>query len=183
MDNVKTKIIKAAAELLNEKDINAITSRDIAARAQVSIGNINYNFESKDEVLSLAVQQNFLHDVRLFKRKTVEIINPKKELMHIMEEFLTRLIKYKHLSRFALKYKLTKRTFNSERYLLPYIAKYLEGKPVSPLEIKLKAMQINAVFSVAFFNTEEFFKYSDLDLYNPDDVKKMITALIDSVLE
>lgn len=183
MDSVKEKIINAAAELLGEKDIEAITSRDIAARAKVSLGNINYNFASKDEVLSIAVQQSFLQDVQAYKRKPAKIINPKEELKQITEEFLIRLIKYKQLSRFALKYKLTNRTFNSERYLLPYIAKHYEGKAVSPLELKLKAMQINACVSVAFFNTEEFFKYSDLDLNSSEDMTKMIVALIDSVLE
>ena len=183
MDNIKDKIIKAAAELLNDKAIESITSRDIAARAQVSLGNINYNFASKDEVLALAVQQNFLNNIRLYQKRCANILNAKEELKQITEDFLAQLLKYKNLSLFALKYKLTNRTFNSERYLLPYIVKHYEGKTIDLLGIKLKAMQINAAVSVAFFNAEEFYKYSDLDINNPGDVKKMIGSLIDSVLD
>jgi len=186
MDNtetVKNRIIKAAEELLKEKDIESITSRDIAAKAQVSLGNINYHFKSKDELLSIAVQQNFFDTVQIYKRKKTDIKNPKEELKQITEVFFAHLMKYKRIGRFVLKYKLTNRTFRSERYLMPYIAKHYEGRQISPLHIKLKAMQINSVVSVAFFNSEEFFKYTDLDLSNEDDAKKMIANLIDSILE
>ncbi len=182
-ETVKNKIVQAAEELLKEKDIESITSRDIAAKAQVSLGNINYHFKSKDELLSVAVQQKFFDTVQLYQRKRTDIKNPKEELKQITEEFFTHLMKYKRIGRFVLKYKLTNRTFNSERFLMPYIAKHYEDKQISPLRIKLKAMQINSVVSVAYFNSEEFFKYTDLDLRNEDDVKKMIANLIDSILE
>lgn len=183
MGTVKIKIIKAARDLINEKDIESITSRDIAAKANVSLGNINYYFKSKEELLSLAVQQNFFQTVQLYKRNRTEISNPKEELKQITRDFFSQLIKYRKVGRYVLKYKLTNRTFNSERYLLRYIEKYFEGREMNALCLKLKAMQINSVISIAFFNREEFNKYTDLDLYNLDDVNKMIETLIDGILD
>lgn len=180
--NVKDKLINAALELLREKEIEAITSRDIANRANVSLGNINYYFKSKEELLSCTVQEHFSHTVQIFKDKGTVIKNPKEELAEVIQDFFNHLVKYKRIGKYVLKYKLTSRTFNSERYLLPYIAKFYENKSISPMSLKLKTLQLSSVITIAFFNSNEFFRYTDIDLDKSSDVKKMIGVLIENVL-
>jgi AcrR family transcriptional regulator len=180
--NVKDRLVKAALELLTQNDIEAITSRDIANHANVSLGNINYYFKSKEELLSFAVQEHFSQTVQIFKNSDKQIRNPKKELTLIIHDFFEHLAKYKAIGRYVLKYKLTTRTFNSERYLLPYIAKYYENTNIEPISLKLKALQLSSVITMAFFNSKEFYRYADIDLNKSSDVNKMIEALIDNVL-
>ena len=51
--NAKERILQAAIELLAE--FETITVRQIAERAEVGIGSINYHFQSKDNLLNEAV--------------------------------------------------------------------------------------------------------------------------------
>ena len=54
--DVREKIIHAATELLGElSDVEKVTVRQIAERADVAIGSINYHFKSRDNLLGIAV--------------------------------------------------------------------------------------------------------------------------------
>ena len=54
----KERIIKAATTLINESagDVNYITTRRIAEKAQVGIGLINYHFQTKENLIKICVQ-------------------------------------------------------------------------------------------------------------------------------
>lgn len=56
---VKEKIIKVTIDLIKEKngDIDKITIRDIAKRANIGVGLINYHFQNKKNLLDICVQQ------------------------------------------------------------------------------------------------------------------------------
>ena len=54
----KERIIEATTELINESsgDINCITTRRIAEKAQVGIGLINYHFQTKENLIKTCIQ-------------------------------------------------------------------------------------------------------------------------------
>ena len=180
-ESVKARIIKATEELLHDKDIEAITCRDISDKAGVGLGNINYHFKSKDKLITGVVKEIFQNTILGFKNRNPEITNPRKELAQIIFQMFAFILKYKKIGRYVLKQKLTNRTFNAERYLLKYFEKDDAGKGVPPLQLRLKALQINSAILIAFFNHEEFYKYCEIDLYNQADLKRMIACLLDSV--
>lgn len=47
----KNKIVQAAVEVIQEKEISEITIRDICEKADISIGSFYYYFQSKDDLL------------------------------------------------------------------------------------------------------------------------------------
>jgi len=54
----KERLIQTTIDLLEDVDeVNDITVRQIAERAGVGIGSINYHFQSKDNLLNEAVMQ------------------------------------------------------------------------------------------------------------------------------
>lgn len=57
-DDVKRRILRAAVELLREKqDADKVSIRSIALRAGVSVGMANYHFQTKDNLIERAVQE------------------------------------------------------------------------------------------------------------------------------
>lgn len=57
-ENVKERLIQATMDLLKkEKSAKKLTARKIAETADANLAMINYYFKSKDELVSLAVNQ------------------------------------------------------------------------------------------------------------------------------
>ena len=65
--DARERIISSAIEILYEvSDIEKITVRQIAERANVGIGTINYHFNSKDNLLSFAIGEVMANRVNEF---------------------------------------------------------------------------------------------------------------------
>ncbi len=165
-----------------EKDVDTITSRDIAQRAGAGLGTLNYHFKSRDELLSQAVMARFNAAAQNYRNTKPETDDPKAALTGQIESMLRLLLKFGDAAKFALKHKMTGRGFTAERHMLRLIRQYYEGHGISELEMKLKAMQLSAVVSMAFFNREEFFRYADISLEEAQDVSRFVRALVGSVL-
>jgi AcrR family transcriptional regulator len=57
MDETRERIIESGIQLMLEiGDLRKVTMRDIAKRAGVGLGLINYHFQSKDELMRLAIR-------------------------------------------------------------------------------------------------------------------------------
>lgn len=58
-DRIKDSIISSTIKLIEESDgnIEAITSREIAKKANISLGLINYHFQSKENLIEICVQK------------------------------------------------------------------------------------------------------------------------------
>ncbi len=49
--NTRQKILKTALKLLNEKGVNQVSAKTIAARMEISDGNLRYYFRTKEDIL------------------------------------------------------------------------------------------------------------------------------------
>jgi len=179
---VKKRMLRAAGALLDEKDIGSITSRDIARLAGVGLGSINYHFKSRDDLLMQAAFARFEGVAEGFRRKDAVAADPKAELEQQMIDMLQLMLAMGDIGRFVLRRKLSSRTFTAERHMLKYIRQFYEGCTLSPLALKLKASQLSAVATMAFFNPEAFCRYTDIDLNLPEERELFIKTLISSVL-
>ncbi|NLV73683.1 MAG: TetR/AcrR family transcriptional regulator [Chloroflexi bacterium] len=67
--DVKESIIDATTELIRESNgnLNQVTIRNIALRADVSIGLINYHFMSKQQLIEVCVERIIRQVIRSFK--------------------------------------------------------------------------------------------------------------------
>lgn len=77
-----------AIEILNEvSDIEKITVRQIAERAKVGIGTINYRFNSKDNLLSFAVGEVMANKINKFlKPQQNSHLDPVENLKTMLKE-------------------------------------------------------------------------------------------------
>ncbi len=182
-NDLKKRILQAAQDLMEEKDADAITSRDIARRAGVGLGTINYHFKSRDELLSQAVMARFNSAAEELRKSETHTADPKAELTRQLEGMLRTLLQFGDAAKFALKHKITSRGFNAERHMQKLIRQHYEGLRFSELEMNLKAMQLSAVVSMAFFNREEFFRFTDVNLDDAQEVSRFVRTLVDSVLK
>lgn len=180
--SVRQRLLVAAQELLANKDAETITSRDIASHAGVGIGNINYHFQSKDNLITQAVGLSFQAAFDKTGSMGNDIVNPKEELEQLLYDMFAYVLKFKSIGRYVLKHKMTNRTFHSERYIMRYIAAHYQNTDIDHLSLKLKALQINAAVMVAFFNSAEFYKFCETDLYDEKDLKKMLHVLVENTL-
>ena len=69
--NIKEHIMDVTTQLIQESDgdINQITIRRIAERAQVGLGLINYHFGSKDKLILECIQRIINNVVHCLHRK------------------------------------------------------------------------------------------------------------------
>ena len=86
----KDKIINAAIGLYNEKGLSNITSRHIAAKIEISHGNLEYHFPNK-EALLLAIYDKMIREVSgFYGEQDHDISHPIEHLHRILlrlEEF------------------------------------------------------------------------------------------------
>lgn len=66
--NQKEKIIEVTTALINENhgDLNLVTARKIADRAEVGLGLINYHFGSKDQLVTECVQKILTNQIKVY---------------------------------------------------------------------------------------------------------------------
>lgn len=66
--NQKEKIIEATTLLINENqgDLNLVTARKIADRAEVGLGLINYHFGSKEQLVTECVQKILAEQIKVY---------------------------------------------------------------------------------------------------------------------
>ncbi|MBS3969913.1 MAG: helix-turn-helix transcriptional regulator [Clostridia bacterium] len=73
--DARNRIIKAAIEILDEvTDVDKITVRQVAERANVGTGLINYHFKTKNNLLSLAVGDVMAQMATKFSRMVVYVM-------------------------------------------------------------------------------------------------------------
>jgi len=57
MSNRRENILKTALELFNERGIDGVTTRDIAKKIKISLGNLTYYFPSKSDIVFALMQE------------------------------------------------------------------------------------------------------------------------------
>ena len=84
----KDRIAKAAMEILNEvSDPDTITVRQIAQRAKVGVGLINYHFQTKENLLYRAVGDAIAQmAVHLQNQNSGENPDPVRKLKTMLKE-------------------------------------------------------------------------------------------------
>lgn len=79
--NVKENIINVTTKLIEESDgdVKKITARNIAERAKIGLGLINYHFQSKDNLITICVQR-IINNVILGFDMSADYNNDKERL-------------------------------------------------------------------------------------------------------
>lgn len=180
----KDKLIKATFKLMEESsDPLNVTSRQIAAAADVKPSMINYCFGSRENLIYQVFQTqylSFLNDDEVQKLLNSDL-SPKdilKNLHFIVADILVHNFKFtKAITPFVL----FKRDLSKESFSFPYVYKHYNGSK-SESECKLIAYEMSTMMQLLVFRKDELKESFNIDLDNSDELKRYIDLRIDLLL-
>ena len=177
----RARILESAWNILQEKkDANAVTVREVATRAEVGIGLINYHFESKDKMLMEAAGNAM--KIAAMKWEEVEKDNtlyPKESLFQMLTQLSDMGSEHEYLIRMAARLELTEGEIGTPLFILPYV-KRITG--FEDTQAKLVAFVLITAIQSAVLRIDAFGRYTGYNIRNKDDRDKMIAKLIDICL-
>lgn len=182
--DAKNRILTAAAEILDETgDVEKVTVRQIAERANVGTGLINYHFKSKDNLLEIAVGEK-MAQMALKLANTVEggESDPVSRLKTMIKELFDYAKGYEKLIRFSLTRSILGGERQAELFLVPLLREVFEGRK-SEMELRIIAMQIILPIQAASINAASFRLYSGIDLNSETQRKSYIDTLVDNIIQ
>lgn len=177
----RQRILTEAYRLLTEvKDAEKVTIREIAKRAEVGVGLVNYHFASKDAMLMEAIG-SALAAVAIQWQSSAEdtAVDPKHALKEMLGQLMTMGAEHFHLIQLAAKFELTEGDVHTPRFILPFIRR-ITGFEES--EAKLIAFSIISNLQSATLRTPQFKAFTGLDLKNASDRDRYLERLLRSHL-
>lgn len=177
-------IIDTAKDLMNETgNIEEITVRQIAARAEVGIGLINYHFKSKDNLLSAAVGDVMSEIItRFMKGDNDTISQPVVKLKTLVKELYSFGGRSEKLIRFILNREITGGDLRTALHLISFL-KEIYGEDEDEMKLRIIALQILLPIQVTGLNQEAFLMYSGIDLTDAQQRDKFIDTLINNLIK
>lgn len=181
--NAKTRIINAVKALLIEGcSSSELTVREIAEKAKVGIGTINYHFQSKDRLVYEAGNSLLMSMAENLSINTqTDRASPYEKLRSFLIDTSDLVIQHYDLYKLQINYELTQGNMTTPSYLLPLLKEMLSpGKSIH--EIQIAALQLVTTMQVIFLNPGSFKSYSGIDIFSKEDRDKVIATLMDNIV-
>lgn len=181
--DTRQSIIDAAKELINETaEVEKITIRQIAARAGVGIGLINYHFKSKDNLLSIAIGHNMQKTILSFtKDSAYSELDPVAKLKALLKELYSLTGDNEKLIRYMLTFDIMQGNMQTPLSLVPLL-KEIYSEQKSEMQLRILALQIIYPLQVTGLNMAEFHMYSEIDLHDIEQRNRFIDMLVDNLI-
>ena len=176
----KKRILQATMELLNEQEPENITVRQIAERAQVGVGLINYHFQTKDNLLNEAVGGS-MGEVALQWLQANEQGDPVEKLRNLLKGTSAIGVRFPAQLRVSISFELQHGDFSVAQMLIP-ILREIFGMTKTEKELRVLAFQIITPLQVASLRNDTFRSFSGIDLFNDEQRNSTIDMLIDNIL-
>lgn len=158
-----------------------ITVRQIAERAGVGIGLINYHFKSKDNLLSIAISDVMSETIAGFTYGgTYKNLNPIAKPKAMMKELYMVAGENEKLIRFLLSREIMDGNMQTPLTLIPLL-KEIFGSSKDDMQLRIIALQILYPMQVTALNSNAFHLYSGIDINNNEQRSTFIDLLIDNL--
>lgn len=180
----RARILQAAIALLaEESDLTKITVRQIAEQAEVSLGSINYYFQSKENLFSEAVMQS-VGDVAAnwFDPFGSQDTDPQTRLRQLFKETSSTLAGFPQFAQIYIEQAIKQGNFEVPTQLVPLLRKIF-GSQKSELEIRLLALQLIIPLWFATLHPEALQRYAGVDLFVSEQRDAALDILINNVLK
>ena len=178
--DVKEQILDATVTLLlDSKDPESITVRDIAAAADVQLAMINYYFHSKDELLYQAVgalRNKMAGDWLSVKGKDKKM-HPYLRFREMLIALCGMSVKYSQYMRFTVEYELTRAEIVSTQHTIPLIREIC-GNKRSETSIRITAYEIISTLQLIFFRAKDISAYLGFDVLEYDRMVEIIDTIL-----
>ena len=176
----KKRILQAAMELLSEQEPETITVRQIAERAQVGVGLINYHFQTKDNLLNDAVGGS-MSEVAIQWLQANEQGDPVMRLKNLLKETSTIGVRFPTQLKVSISFELQHGNFSVAQMIIP-ILREIFGMTKTEKELRVLAFQIIIPLQLASIRNDAFRVYAGIDLFNEEQRNTTIDILIDNIL-
>lgn len=189
MDN-KEIIIQATIALIEEKgeDLATITIREIAKKAGVGLGLVNYHFENKDKLIELCVARIINGIVEQFQsiREKTEGLTPFEKLEYLGNMTFDFLFEHYAVSRISVltDMKNPKPDDNTHRTYAAYLPLVAACRPDwGEHTVKRKTFYLISVMQQAFLRYETTSMIIDIDLSQKENRRAWHTQILHDILE
>lgn len=181
--DARQSIIDAAKDILDEGGgIEKITVRQIAERAGVGTGLINYHFKSKDNLLSIAIGDIMTKTISDFLQGNLHnALDPVSKLKALMKELYNIAGDNEKLIRFLLTREIMEGNMQTPLYLVPLL-RDIFGSSKNDMQLRIIALQILNPIQVTALNCSAFHMYSGINLNDRDQRGRFTDLLIDNLL-
>lgn len=179
----KERIMDTMVKLMMErKDINKITTRQIAELANVNSALINYYYQSKENLVFKAVEICMDNIAKELFVEDKQNENPIGKLKKMIKTFSSFAFNNYYLSEIAIGNEIRHGSITTNTMFLPLLKEiFKESK--TETELKLIALQIITPMQVLFLNANDYKGYIVKDLYNEEIRNELLDQMIDNILK
>ena len=189
---VKKKIIRTTFDLLMEYDAEEITTRKIAKAAGVSVSAINYHFQTKNNLIEIAIRDTIGDIVGMMKElyKSIEG-SPYSRLLVAVKETCNFIAKMPRVSRISIFSDLMsgygedniKRSSDVLRYILKEVFNGEEFRQITDSDINILIYQIVGAIDFAFLRSKQIKAETGLDFFNDADRNYYVVSILNNLIK
>lgn len=179
----RDRIIQATIELLKEvSEVENVTVRIIAQRANVGVGLINYHFHSRDNLLSIAIGSLMAKmAIDLREEQSVNEDSPTDRIRKMLKTLYSFGEKHEKLIQFLLTHGIVNGDMDAALYLVPML-KEIFGSQKDEIQLRIIALQILLPIQVASISPSAFHHFTGIDLHNIKQRDNFIDTLVNNLL-
>lgn len=179
---VRDRILEAAIAMLRDTDDpTTITVSQIAEQAEVGAGSINYNFGSKDALLSQAIWHIVGEVAGEWYTGAGSDVDARTRLKLLFKGGLQAMLQYPAHTRMGIQQVLKSGDMQAHHLILPLL-RDIFGDTRPEIELRLIAFQMNASFRVAFLNLRELGDFLGLDVSTEAAIDTITDTIIDNLI-
>jgi len=181
--DARQTIIDTTKALIEEADdTEKITIRQIAERAGVGTGLINYHFKSKNNLISIAIGDVMVNTILNFTNSDAySHLDPIAKLKTLVKALCALIGDSEKLVRFLLHRELVEGSMQAPLYLVPLLREIF-GNQKEDMQLRIIALQIIQPIQSAGLNPRAFHMYSGIDLQSAEQRNRFIDTLIDNAI-
>ena len=184
------KIIAATLEIIKrEGDINQITVRKIADLADVGVGMINYHFNSKDNLIDLAIQHTHTKKIKQLINNCKELeLAPLEKVKYLFRFIADRMVENPEYSNIAVYNDFFNQANKQDNSLLihNYLVELLTeicSNVDNEIKLHLMAHQIGSSLQTLFLQADLFNNNFGIDIYDAEQREELVDLLIDNIIK
>lgn len=179
----RERIITAMTALLSEgADPASVTVRQIAERANVSLGSINYYFQSKDNLLNEAVGALMMQEAGAWLQPAQDVgADPVIRLKNLLKETSRIGARFPRLLQVAVTHEIQHGNFGTALMIVPLLREVF-GAEKTEMDLRLIALQMLVPLQVASLRVAAFQMYAGIDVLDERQRDAMIDTLIDNLI-
>ncbi|MFV0394594.1 MAG: hypothetical protein ACK5LC_09395 [Coprobacillaceae bacterium] len=169
-NNTKQILLDTTKQLLLEcEDVSSITARVIATKANVNLAMINYCYQSKDNLLSLATSEIIRNDFEKYDITKSDGLNTKEQLLELLVYISEVVMKYKEITQATIPHILLNAPITLPNRILPYIKECLINDN-NDKKCRTIAFQIVTNLQIIFYRFSDYCEYIGVNINNEEEI-------------